>query len=272
MAIQKRFTHCWSVAWVSLLLLCQVMWVTQFETMAELWWKWYIFFHFKLNIPVHRYQNSICASWYYDRHMPSGDRNIIIIVLCTVGIVRWLIRLFHDDVIKWKHFPRYWPFVRGIHRSSVNSPHKGQWRGALMFTLICARMNGWVNNGEAGDLRRNRAHYDVIVMFRPSLLETPCQSRSQFCHRFMSIDIGWYLPISLPQSPIVLGTNDPCSSWFSPWGNLAPIDFVLITYTCWDHSHFMSIIRVHGDGGHITDDNCKNIFMNVNIWILNNVF
>ena len=40
---------------------------------------------------------------------------------------------FHDNVIKWKHFPRYWPFVRGIHRSPVNSPHKGQWRGALMF-------------------------------------------------------------------------------------------------------------------------------------------
>ena len=39
----------------------------------------------------------------------------------------------YDDVIKWKHFPRYWPFVRGIHRSPVNSPHKGQWRGALMF-------------------------------------------------------------------------------------------------------------------------------------------
>ena len=29
-----------------------------------------------------------------------------------------------DDVIKWKHFPRYWPFVSGIHRSPVNSPHK----------------------------------------------------------------------------------------------------------------------------------------------------
>ena len=42
----------------------------------------------------------------------------------------------HDDVIKWKHFPRYWPFVRGIHRSPVNSPHKGQWRGALMFSLM----------------------------------------------------------------------------------------------------------------------------------------
>ena len=44
----------------------------------------------------------------------------------------------HDDVINWKHFPRYWPFVRGIHRSPVNSPHKDQWRGALMFSLICA--------------------------------------------------------------------------------------------------------------------------------------
>ena len=67
----------------------------------------------------------------------------------------------HDDVIKWKHFPRYWPFVRGIHRSPVNSPHKGQWGGALMFSLICARINGWINNGEAGDLRRHR---DVTVM------------------------------------------------------------------------------------------------------------
>ena len=61
-------------------------------------------------------------------------------------------------------FPRYWPFVRGIHRSPVNSPHKGQWRGALMFYLICVWINGWVNNREAGDLRRYRAHYDVTVM------------------------------------------------------------------------------------------------------------
>ena len=42
---------------------------------------------------------------------------------------------WHDDVIKWKHFPRYWPFVRGIHRSTVNSPHKGQWHGALVFSF-----------------------------------------------------------------------------------------------------------------------------------------
>ena len=66
--------------------------------------------------------------------------------------------------IKWKYFPRYWPFVRGIPRSPVNSPHKGQWRGAWKFSLMCAWINGWVNNSKAGDLRCHRAHYDVIVM------------------------------------------------------------------------------------------------------------
>ena len=70
----------------------------------------------------------------------------------------------HDDVNKWKHFPRYWPFVRGIHQSPVNSRHKGQWRGALMFSLICACVDGRVNNREAGDLKRHRDHYDVTVM------------------------------------------------------------------------------------------------------------
>ena len=68
-----------------------------------------------------------------------------------------------DDVIKWKHFPSYWPFVWGIHRWPVNSPHKGQWRGALVFSLISSWTNGWVNNRDAGDVRHHRAHYDVTV-------------------------------------------------------------------------------------------------------------
>ena len=71
---------------------------------------------------------------------------------------------YHDDVITWKRFSRYWAFVRGIHRCPVNFPHKGQWRGALMFSLICVWINGWVNNREAGDLRRYHAHFDVTVM------------------------------------------------------------------------------------------------------------
>ena len=44
----------------------------------------------------------------------------------------------HDDVIKWKHFARHVPFVRGICRSLTNSLHKGQSGGVLMFSLICA--------------------------------------------------------------------------------------------------------------------------------------
>ena len=44
----------------------------------------------------------------------------------------------HNYIIKWKHFPCYWPFVRGIHPSPVSSLHKGQWCRALMYSLICA--------------------------------------------------------------------------------------------------------------------------------------
>ena len=67
-------------------------------------------------------------------------------------------------IIKWKYFPRYWPFVRGIHRSSVNSPHKGQWRGALMFSSICVGINCWPNNRDPDDLRCHQAHYEVAVV------------------------------------------------------------------------------------------------------------
>ena len=84
----------------------------------------------------------------------------------------WAFKKFKSGKIYlawWKHFPHYWPFVRGIHRSPVNSPHKGQWRGALMFSVICARINSWVNNRKAGDLRCHQAHYNVTVMHGCSL-------------------------------------------------------------------------------------------------------
>ena len=55
-------------------------------------------------------------------------------------------------------------FVWGVHRTPVNSPYKGQWRGALMFSWNCAWTNFWANNWDAGDLRHHRAYYDVIVM------------------------------------------------------------------------------------------------------------
>ena len=68
---------------------------------------------------------------FYKGQVPEGAT---VRIECPSGEVsgRYLV-VQHDDVIKWKHFPRYWPFVRGIHRSPVNSPHKGQWRGAVLF-------------------------------------------------------------------------------------------------------------------------------------------
>ena len=65
----------------------------------------------------------------------------------------------NDDVITWKPFPRYWIFARGIHRSPVTF-HKGQWLGALMFSLICT----CVNSRDTGDLKRHRAYNDVTVI------------------------------------------------------------------------------------------------------------
>ena len=62
-------------------------------------------------------------------------------------------------------FSCYWPLVRGIHWSPVNSPHKGQWHGDLMFSLIGAWINAWVNNREAAEFRRHQTHNGVIVLF-----------------------------------------------------------------------------------------------------------
>ena len=76
--------------------------------------------------------------------------------------------LFHPKSTWWRHqmetCSALLALCAGNSPAPVNSLHKGQWRGALMFTLICAWINDWVNNREAGDLRRHRDHYDVIVM------------------------------------------------------------------------------------------------------------
>ena len=95
-----------------------------------------------------------------------------------------------------KHFPRYWPFVREINRSLVNSLQKCQWREALMFSLICAWIHGWENNREASDLRHHRAHSHVTEMtsctvcelFLPTLSTHPgnitsaSHARSNYTH------------------------------------------------------------------------------------------
>ena len=102
---------------------------------------------------------------YTWKQTPYQKMTLIIEKFCVSKMSVLKRRVFMMTSSNGIFFQRYWPFVRGIHRSPVNSPHKNQWRGALMFSLICAWIHGWVNDGEAGDLRCHRAHYDVTVMW-----------------------------------------------------------------------------------------------------------
>ena len=83
-------------------------------------------------------------------------------------------------------FLHYWPFVRGIHRSPVDSPHKGQWHGALMFSLICTWTNGWASNQDASDYKCHRAHYDVAVMLPEAMMAQFINTHTHtHTHRYM---------------------------------------------------------------------------------------
>ena len=79
---------------------------------------WLSLYSHKTCILIIKSISNACLKFYKDK-MPRATR------VEQVGS--------HDDVIKWKLFPRYWPCARGIHRSPVNSPHKGQWPWALIF-------------------------------------------------------------------------------------------------------------------------------------------
>ena len=184
-----------------------------------------------------------CWRWFESLTVFSG---VFLIIFCgtnSAEVIRhakmlWSIFFnLHDDVIKWRHFPRYWPFVRGIHRSSVNSPHKGQWRGTLMFSLICAWINDWVNNGEAGDLRRYRAHYDVTVMF------TLCHFSLWHGHPVSFLLALWQCRIFLKNVVLVLETEHIKLS---------------LGY---------NTLRTKQNGRDFADDIFTCIFLNENIWI-----
>ena len=114
----------------------------------------------------------------------------------------------HDDVIKWEHFPRYWPFVWGIDRSPVNSLHKGQWREALMFSLICAlnkRLSkhawGWWLGTPSGPLWR---HCNVVVSLPLSIIIMV--ELALFVWNVCSLSI-WYYYLRLYPGGLVLDTT-----------------------------------------------------------------
>ena len=79
---------------------------------------------------------------------------------------------YHDDVIKWKQFPRYCPFVQGIHRSPVDSPHKGivTW---TFDVLLSVRTNCWTKTWLAGNLTRRGGHLTLPQFDNVCLIVIP---------------------------------------------------------------------------------------------------
>ena len=96
----------------------------------------------------------------------TGARFTTVLWRCVIGKLPGQKVILKLSLQSSSRFLRYWPFVWGIHRSPVNSPHKGQRRWALILSLICAWTKGLINNRDAGDFRRHRAHYNVTVMIR----------------------------------------------------------------------------------------------------------
>ena len=138
----------------------------------------------------------------------------------------------HDDVIKWEHFPCNWTFVRRIHRSPVNSPYKGQWRGALIFSLICACLNKRLSKQSRGwRFETPSGSYDVNVM----QFEKACTAN------WLDTNHEYF---------ILIITRDSEGIMFSPWV------FVCVSvYVChdvWpddltmkDWCHTKNILQVH---------------------------
>ena len=90
--------------------------------------------------------------------------------LLVVGMVN------HDDVMTWRRFPRYWPCVRGIYRSTVvDSPHKKLVIRGFDAALMFAWTWSWANNQVAVDLRRRYAarNCPFVAIFR-SFLDVVC--------------------------------------------------------------------------------------------------
>ena len=130
----------------------------------------------------------------------------------------------------WRHqngnFPRYWPFVPGIHQSPVNSPHKGQWRGAFIFSLICNRINSWVKKlwcwwFETPSCPLWRHRYDCCILISTSLKFIP---KSSVNYKTTVAEIMVWCRIGNK----VL--SDPKATWLSSICIYVPHEFTYIKY------------------------------------------
>ena len=149
--------------------------------------------------------HKVACTWFH-----SMSFIFFLAILAVPCVFMWSVHPYPSGQLHW-HCTAWWrhqmetfsallAICAGNSPVPSNSPHKGQWRGALMFSLICVWINGWVNNGEAGDLRRYRTHYDVTVMGNRMVvavvpLKLPCRygqksidTDTKKCTRTLCID------------------------------------------------------------------------------------
>ena len=97
----------------------------------------------------------------------------------------------------WRHQMETFLALLGLYvRNSLvigEFPHKGQWRGALTFPVICVSTNGWINNRDAGDLRRHRAHYDVTVIVLR--ITKSCSQQAHSHHHHLPASVSDYFQL-----------------------------------------------------------------------------
>ena len=101
----------------------------------------------------------------WSNYLWTGPRGVVYFGTYLPNLVRWTMPCItrHDDVMTWEGFPHYWPFSWWRHQMETISASLAICAGNSWFALICARINGWANNREAGDLRRRCTNYDAIV-------------------------------------------------------------------------------------------------------------
>ena len=198
-----------------------------------------------------------------------------------------------SGVTWWRHqmetFSVLLALCTGNSPVTVSSPQKGQWRRALMFSLICTWINDWVNKGEAGVLRCHRPHYDVTVMLNTDICSTSVipviYAVFLFCH---SIKMRLYCLLFLwcVQYTVILNSVIMRISYTNTWKKIMfplanSVSYVLITwkfvpqpfmpYTaillCWLFVAWccFNTLRPRQNGHHFPDDSFKCIFLNENI-------
>ena len=138
---------------------------------------------------------------------------------------------------------------RNMHTwSPVDSPHKGQWRGALMFSLICAWTNAWADNREVGDLRRHRAHCNVTVIKQNKANKTVCKD---VCNDLLKLNmiegrmgIFWTINYLLPIKPLGISFGEILIKFQKEFCQLYTFPYVYMSSKCfmskWSSSERMS--------------------------------